>query len=241
MERLFAKIKKETLKPDEKMKVLSALQDFVDKNPAGSVESPLYIPSPWLSFVRQKIFIIPALVVIVVLSLTGGTVLAAKNSLPGNILYPVKLLNEKVQSLTAVGPKAQAQVHATQAISRLQEVEQMVSSNVPISTTTKQEIQNRFGTQAQAVTTSVEQLRNSGQPEEAAKIQSDFKSSIAKHQEAIIELSDDDSNQTQGEVRGVETSGGQTEIKQNTSNTSTERTGTGGNHSGESENENRGD
>jgi hypothetical protein len=194
MERLFAKIKKETLNLDEKAEILSKLQIFVDQNPVRSIKSPFY--SSWEVYIKQKTFIIPAVAIVIVLSLTGGTVLAAKSSLPGEMLYPVKILNEKVQSFTAVGPEAQAQVHASQAISRLQEVEQIVASNKQLDTATAQEIQNKFGAQAQEVMKNVDKLKNSGHEKEASKIQSDFKSSIAKHKKAIIELTGN------GEVKG---------------------------------------
>jgi hypothetical protein len=220
MEKLFAKIKKEILEPEEKAKILSALQDFVSQNPPQQIKSPFY--NPWLVFVRRKTFMIPALTVLVIISLTSGTVLASKNSLPGEVLYPVKILDEQIRTITAIGPRAQAEVSASQAISRLQEVERMVTSNTPLSTTTKKEIQNKFGAQAQEVRRHVNELKGNGQTETAAKIQSNFESLIAEHRKAVIELSDTDGKRDEdsnGEVKGATTddkNNGRTDLRQNT-------------------------
>lgn len=184
MEKLFAKIKKETLNPDEKAKIFSALRTFVIQNPIQSVKSPFY--SEWFIF-RQRMFAIP-MAIILVFILTGGTVLAAKSSLPSSMLYPVKMLDEKVQSLTAVGPKAQAQVEISHAITRLQEAEQIISSGGQLSTTTRQQIQNNFETQTQNVVNHINELKKNGQTKDATKIQSDFEKSITEHQKAINEI-----------------------------------------------------
>lgn len=193
MERLFAKIKRETLNPDENKKILSALQDFVDENPMQNIKSPYF--NSWFVF-KQKTIIIPA-VVALILILTTGTVFAAKNSLPGNILYPIKKLDEKVQLMTAVGPKAQAEVHASQAISRLQEAEQIVTSGGQLNTDTGQQIKNDFKSQTQDATDHIDELKNGGHTEQADKIQFDFNKSLTEHEKAITNLLTNTNIQTQ--------------------------------------------
>ncbi len=200
MERLFAKIKKENLDAGEKAKIFSNLEIFVNENPVQKIKSPYY--NPWLIFVRHKTFAITAVSAILVVSLTSGTVLAAKNSLPGEKLYSIKMLDEKMQSFTAIGAKAKAEVHATQAINRLQEVEQMVVKKIPINQETKQEIKDNFGDQTKEVKNHLDELKNSGRTEEADKIKYDFESSISEHKRAIIELNDGENKKSEDRQNG---------------------------------------
>jgi len=243
MEKLFAKIKKETLNPDEKTKIYSALRNFVAENPVRSIKSPFY--ESWFIF-EQRMVVMPIAIVLVFV-LTGGTVFAAKNSLPGDILYPIKMIRETMESFSAPDTKAKAQIEVSHAISRLQEVEQIVNSNRQLDKGAGQEIGNNFGTQVQDVKNNINELKNSDQGKDASAIWSDFKKSVAEHEKTISELSNSTStkdetkqeldnvvsnihsqleNKTdektseseksnEGEVKGAETSK-QMEVKQNT-------------------------
>jgi hypothetical protein len=193
MEKLFAKIKREILDPDEKAKIFSVLRNFMIKNPIQSVRSPFY--SEWLVW-RYKATLAPIAIVLVFV-LTGGSVFASKNSLPGDTLYPVKMLKEKVESLTATDTKARAEIEVTHAISRLQEVEQIVSSKKQFEKGTGQEISNNFGTQAKDAANNIDELKNSGQAEEAAKIQSNFNKSLSEHEKKIQNIITNTNTQTQ--------------------------------------------
>jgi hypothetical protein len=192
MERLFAKIKKETLNTDEKEKISSALRNFVAENPEKSIKSPFY--ESWFIF-RQRTFALSVALVIVFV-LAGGTVFASRNSLPGNLLYPIKMASERVESFTAVGPKAQAEVYVSHAVSRLQEVEQIVTSSGQLNNATRQEIQNKFEAQAQEAINNINQLKNAGDTSEASKIQSGLESSFFNHKNKITNFLRDTSIKT---------------------------------------------
>jgi hypothetical protein len=189
MEKLFAKIKKEALKPDEKAKIFSELRSFVAKNPIQSIRSPFY--DSWFIF-RYRTAVIPVVLVVI---LTASTVFAAQNSLPGSVLYQVKMLKENVESLATNNAKAKAQIEAIHAISRLQEVEQIVVSSGQLNTETRKQIENNFESQVQNVTNNVNKLRKSGHEKEASKIQSDFQSKLAEHEKTITELSNSTSTE----------------------------------------------
>ncbi len=250
MEKLFKKIKKETLSPDEKIKILSVLHDFVAENPMQNIRSP-YLDF-WFIF-KQKTIVIP-ITAALILILTGSTAFAAKKSLPGDILFPVKMLKEKVEAFMTTNTKTRAQVEVSHAISRLQEVEQVVTSNKQLNKGAGKEISNNFETQMEDVVDNVNKLKDNGQMEDASAIWSDFKKSVAEHEKTITELSNststgdetkqeldnmvfdihsqlenktdednrkseksnndsNDFNQTNGEVKGVET-GDEIETKQ---------------------------
>jgi hypothetical protein len=193
MDKLFAKIKKENLEPDEKSKILYSLKTFVAENPAHGIRSPFY--KAWF-VLRQRTFAIPV-AILLILILTGGTVFAANNSLPGDMLYSIKKLNENIQSSVALGPEAKAVVEASHAISRLTEVEKIVTSNGQLSSSTSQEIQSRFEAQSQQAINNIDQLSSSGQSGDASKIQSDFHKSLSEHERVITELSNSSSTRSQ--------------------------------------------
>jgi hypothetical protein len=202
MERLFTKIKKEALSQDEKTKIFSTLQNFVNENPIKSTPPPFYIS--W-SFFGQKTFVIPAVVTIIIVLIGSGTVFAAQNSLPNDMLYPIKMLSESMQSFAATDTKTKAQIEASHAISRLNEVEQIVNLNKQINKETEKEIGNNFGVQLQSVTANINKLKSSGQTQDASIIWSDFKKSVAKHEKTITDLSNSTTTtiETQKELSSV--------------------------------------
>jgi len=192
MEKLFSKIKKETLSADEKAKIFYSLRSFVAQNPAQSIKSPFY--DTW-SVLRQKMFIVPTAFVFVVV-LAASTIFAANNSLPGSSLYSVKMLKENVESLAATDIETKTLIEASHAISRLEEVEQVVVSSGQLDTNTRKQIENNFESRAQSVTDSINKLRDRGRMKEASKIQSDFESRLAEYEKTIKELSDKDDTGT---------------------------------------------
>ena len=194
MERLFKKIKKETLNLDEKTKIYSTLRNFVAENPVRNIKSPFY--ESWFVF-RQRMIAIPIAVILIFVLTAGSTVFAAKKSLPGDKLYPVKMLNEKVESIMALGPKAKAQVEVSHAISRLEEVEQLVTSNKQLGKGSGEEMGNNFQAQAQDATDNINELKNNGREEDASKIHSDFKTMLTVHEKTITELSNSTSTETE--------------------------------------------
>lgn len=60
------------------------------------------------------------------LLLGGGTSFVAQKSLPGDVLYPIKIhVNENVESLLAMSPKTDAEVAEEQAARRVLEADQL--------------------------------------------------------------------------------------------------------------------
>lgn len=199
MEKIFLKIKKETLSQDEKTEILSVLRSFVDKNPVQRITSPF--PRFWFTF-KKKAVLVPAILVLV-FAVGIGTVFASKNSLPGSVLYPVKMFKEKVESATATNTKVKAEVETVHAISRLQEVEQIVVSNKQFGKGEGKEISNNFDTQVQGARENINRLEEDGKKEEAEELRSNFKSSLTEYEKKITELSKKSSEDTKEELSHV--------------------------------------
>lgn len=79
------------------------------------------------SLLFKPIKIMPAILLIVLLGLGGGTSYAAEGSLPGDVLYPVKVsINEPVRAGLAFSTEAKAKVETDLAVRRLEEAESLV-------------------------------------------------------------------------------------------------------------------
>lgn len=185
MKKLFEKINNEGLTQKEKEQGFLALQNFISKNKPKEIKSPFY-NNTFFILVRQRSFAIPvALFLIIIIS--SGTVLASQNSLPGDILYPVKLLSEGVESATTLSVKSKAEVQAKHAITRLAEVEKLAVLG-DLSSTLGTEVSKQFQVQAQQATQDIATLKDSGALIDAAKISSSFESSLVGHEERMRQL-----------------------------------------------------
>lgn len=69
------------------------------------------------------------IIVLILLSLSGGLAVVSKSALPGDALYVVKTsIDEPIEEALAFGPKAEGAVHVDHALERLREVEQLKNS-----------------------------------------------------------------------------------------------------------------
>jgi hypothetical protein len=78
------------------------------------------------------------------LVLSGGVSAFAQESLPGELLYPVKTnVIEKIKTITAVTPQAKASVEAVLAATRLEEIETLAREG-KLNATLEQQMDNAF-------------------------------------------------------------------------------------------------
>ena len=186
MNKLFVKINKENLTLEEKSEILSNLKNYISENPVQQIKSTFY--TSW--FVPNSKSVV-SFILIIVLIVTTSTAFASGSSLPGDILYPIKLWSEDIQSFVSVGTKAQAKVLVKHAITRLKEVEQLVNTG-KLDAKTRKVVEDKFIVQTNEALKSINDLKNNGNSNEASTINSDFKISLSEHEKTITELSDDD-------------------------------------------------
>ena len=75
-----------------------------------------------------------AIIVAVVVAISaagGGTAYASQGSLPGDVLYPVKLGTEQVRQVLATNDTAKAELYLTFANSRVEEMTALVERGRP--------------------------------------------------------------------------------------------------------------
>lgn len=194
MKKLFERLKEEKLTQKEKTEMLSVLKDFVKKNPVKStifsqpIKSPFY-SSFWGTIKQRKFAILPTFLLIFIL--TTSTTFGAMSSLPGDILYPVKILNENVRSFVAIGPKAKARISTEQAISRLEEAEKLATRGNLTSEKTK-ELKSKFEEHSDKIKKNIEDLKKEGDVDFAKEVSSRFKNSINHQKENIDKLTSEE-------------------------------------------------
>jgi hypothetical protein len=88
----------------------------------------MFLPLRFVNFIARPVGII-TMITIMVLSFGSLTVNASKSSLPGNILYPVKITSEKVKVSLTVSEDKKAKMHADNAEKRLQEINIIINSD----------------------------------------------------------------------------------------------------------------
>ncbi|MES2060048.1 MAG: DUF5667 domain-containing protein [Patescibacteria group bacterium] len=110
----------------EKEQIKSSILMHMEANPAqigvlwqdASTASSFF---KWKDFANVR-YAIPALI-LVFFVFAGASTFAASRALPGDLLYPLKILGEKVASNLAIGPADKEKVATVQAETRLEEAE----------------------------------------------------------------------------------------------------------------------
>ena len=200
---LLKTIKKESLTAEEKAAGLSLIKSFIQEHPAQrtrerqadvvseknnrpvkSVQSPFW----GVLLGKQRLPAMASFMLLLVV-ITGGTAFAAKYSLPGDILYPIKIhFNEKVESLATIGTKAKTEVKIKHVIERLKEAEELRDQD-RLSEDTQVQIENSFSVKKEEVSQSVSKLKDGGNEKEALEITTRFERSLEKHAGIIMKIS----------------------------------------------------
>ncbi|MDE2213008.1 MAG: hypothetical protein KGJ34_00510 [Patescibacteria group bacterium] len=153
-------------------------------------------PSPYSIFIRRfpRATALSSGALAAIL-LMGGTAYAAQGSLPGDLLYPVKIhVDEPVRGAFAVTPTAKAQWNAEVAQERLQEAQELASQG-RLSTSTEGELADNFDTHMNQAIAITQQLQASGDPS-AAGLSSTLGVSLRAEGEVLTQIGEDQGNQS---------------------------------------------
>lgn len=161
------------------------------------------------------------IILILALIVGGGTSLAAQSSLPGSVLYPVKVnINEGVQAFLSFGGEAGANVEADQALNRLEEAAEPSASGA-LTAEARAELKENFQLHAEQVKKHAAELEAKGEFEAATKVRSDFETSLRAREDILaqIEARIPDLRAEAGAAADVKTDA-QGEVKSNSSSNS---------------------
>ncbi len=189
----------------EKQAGFSALRSFIDNNPIKdswykTVSNKILSPFSNDMFLHHKI-LASAFMIVLLISATGGTSAVAKYSLPGDVLYPIKInVNEKLETFTALTPEAKANVEATHLDERLSEAE-ILSTQNKLDSTILSRIKNQFSQDLKAAMSRVKTLDASGNKNSAKEVKIKLENSLQKHKDVVDEILKEKKN---GSVKKVE-------------------------------------
>ena len=157
------------------------------------------VPSPYFSFITPR-SAVPALVLIIVIG-GGGVSYAAEGTVPGDLLYPVKItVNESVRGTLAFSPASKAEWHATAAERRMVEVETLADRGT-LTPEVRSELEANFEDHAQEVEGIVDEAE-AEDPVRAADIRTRFTSTLAAHANVSSRLGDgSEDNETRRESK----------------------------------------
>lgn len=127
---------------------------------------------------------------IVLLLLGGGVSAAAENSLPGDMLHPIKVeINEKVRAALALSASSKANWEVRLAERRLEEAEELsAKTGTEIKTDVMARIEANFDHHADRVKDRIAKFGVEGKTELAANLSSKFEASLRAHDEILERL-----------------------------------------------------
>jgi hypothetical protein len=123
--------------------------------------------------------------ILVAALLGGGTSFAAQGSLPGDILYPVKVgFNEKIAEAVQFTPQGRVAIESQIASTRLDEAAKLASQN-KLADNWKNVLEANFKLHADAAQRSIAEINADGNSASAASLASDFEASLKARHDVI--------------------------------------------------------
>lgn len=141
------------------------------------------------SFITVKRKRMISAILLAMFALSGGVSYAAEGSLPGDMLYPVKIhINEGVEGSLAIGAKADAEFAQKQLNRRAQEAEALAREN-RLDDEAKRELSNESRMHLKASAEAEAKMRHDEEGgEEARKAHKEVVDTILEHEEVFLKL-----------------------------------------------------
>lgn len=142
---------------------------------------------------RSFSFKIPAVFGLIVILLSGGTtVFASQKSLPGEILYPVKLLVEDVRLAATLNPEAKIESRIALAKKRVEEIQTVISAVQSEQETEKQTLAlesalDNFNSQLETILSGAQKFKNEGNVDKAYEVAAGLEISMDNYRKIVKE------------------------------------------------------
>ena len=192
MEHIIKQLKKGAkhtrLSSAEKAEMKNALLRHVKTNPASGETFPVRaIPSPFfINNLRNKKSI--SVLVMAGLLMGGSASFAAENTMPGDILYPIKTnVNEVVRGVVALTPKAKAEWEVRLVERRLNEVER-VEAKDDARQETKEAARTNLGKYTERVNKRIVKFEEDKDSEEAIVTAGKLADMLRTHERVLIKI-----------------------------------------------------
>lgn len=182
------------LNTEEKSSLKKNVVAFMNANPLSTVRientrrhiSHAHGQTFLFSFLNRK-YMFATLAVVLVLMLSGGVSYAAEGTVPGNVLYPIKQVNEQVRSALAISDEDQAKWDAERAERRLEEASTLALAG-KLDAKTEVSISNRLQEHLNETETRIQKLETEGKLDDAAELNARLKTALALHGNILNQL-----------------------------------------------------
>lgn len=182
--------KKIGLSREENSVIKQSVYDFVSKHPAGPGINVRFGNASSIFLTRFSFVPSMAILLIAVILTGGGVAIGAERSVPGDILYPVKLgVNEEVRGWLKVSDEAKADWEIRRTERRLKEVEDLVEAG-DLDEETYEKIEANFDAHAKRVEERVEKFRNKENFHAAASVSLNFETALKAHEKILSKMAD---------------------------------------------------
>jgi len=189
------------LEKGEKNAVRDNLVFFMNRNPVISDQfgrQVLYRSNSLFSLYKLNFSTMP-LLIILALFVGGGASFAAEGSIPGDILYPVKVnVNEKVGSWVRLSDEAEARWNVRLVEERLIEAEEL-AANGKLDADARVRLEANFERHANKVESRISALSDAD-AKAAADIVSNLKTSLSAHDRILLNIGVSLDGQTETEI-----------------------------------------
>lgn len=215
---LITKIRNEKMTENEKAAIWFRVETFAKNNPIGSSK---LVKSPYFSahhfFTAGKIF---ATSILLVVFGFGGLSYSSASSLPGDLLYSVKInVNEKIEEKLTFTPEKKINLRKKRIETRLTEVESLIKEN-KVTKENREIVEKNIKVEKEKIESELKQIQEQN-PEIAVAAKAEIENSIKDHQEKIDSLMQEkiDSEVTDDPTIDSETSVNTTEKTENAATT----------------------
>lgn len=161
---------------------------------------PLFKRSNNLIF-RFKTMPIPLIIGLIVALASGGTVAASQNSLPGDALYPVKILSEDAVVAMVFSPEQKAEFRLNLAQKRIEEIgkvlEESEGKGNGKSAEALQKALNNFDAQVQRVLDKTAEIKEKGNLAKAGEITANLETNLGIYKKILR----DKEEKSQGDIK----------------------------------------
>ena len=179
------------LKPEERTFIKNNIESVIKSFPSRDMDDvDLYRTSIFSGFFGVKLNAASLAVLLVIFILAGGSVtMAAEKSLPGDLLYPIKIhINESAKSLTAVSPEAKGKFEIEKLEQRLKEAE-ILSNRGELDPKSRAILEKRLDVEINNAKSRISNLEADSKIEAATDISSRLEISLQAHEKVLTFIS----------------------------------------------------
>lgn len=192
-EKGISEIKNINLSENEKVVLL---QKILTRSPYNPIVSPIFSPSKL--FTRHYTAIVSTVLIFVI---AGSVSVSADNSLPGNILYPIKIkVTEPMRDLIKISTEDKTEWQIEKVNRRIEEAETLAAQE-KLDDKKREEIQELFEKSFSKIDDSVKSFEASSTRE---RVKSELEKRIEIHSKIVEEVNKDKENKEDNELEKFE-------------------------------------